>query len=724
MNVLCIGAGADSPARILARRGLAVTSVMDVATALPELERKTYPLIVLCVQDGPQGVEACQTLRADAHASNAMVLVVAARDLEDPVMLELRLSLAERHAAERANQHYMEQALRESEERFRRLSEVSMDGVLLHENGVVIDVNEALTQLQGYDRGEMIGQNIRRFVTPESMEGILAHVRSDSDEPYEAVGVRKDGSTFPAEIRGQVVRYQGRNVRVASVRDLTERRRAEAANAERMEKERFRQLSEAGFEALLVHDHGAVVDVNDAFIKIVGYSRSELIGMSGLETVSPESRDIVRRNIESGSEIPYEIIGLRKDGSKFPAELRGKNVVYGGKSLRVVAVRDLTERERLQQTLRVTERLVSMGALAAGMGHEINNPLAYAMANLRLLSTRLAAMATVVPPEERAVLAEAVNQAHEGCERIRVIVRDLQTFARAEKDQRSPVDVHAVIDSCIRIVNHEIRHRAKLVRDYGEIPHVLANEARLGQVFVNLLMNAAQAIEGARPLQNEIRVSSRLAASGDVIVEVRDTGSGIPLEIQGRIFDPFFTTKDVGVGTGIGLSICHSIVTSLGGELTFDSTPGAGSVFRVRLPSGFPSDPRRAETLAPPASARRARILVVDDEPMIGTALRAMLEPDHEVHVETLARRALDRVLGGESFDLILCDLMMPEVSGVDFYEDVLRLAPSAAGSVVFVTGGAFTDRARTFVEESGVRCLHKPFDLGLVLEEVRKRTG
>ena len=199
----------------------------------------------------------------------------------------------------------------------------------------------------------------------------------------------------------------------------------------------------------------------------------------------------------------------------------------------MVASRDVTERNRIQQTLRVTERLVSMGALAAGLGHEINNPLSYVVANLQLVANRLPAQAAVVPKPALSVLTEAVDQALEGSERIRVIVRDLQTFARAEGDRSGPIDLHPVIDSCIRIVNHEIRHRARLVRDFGTIPCVYGNQARLGQVFVNLLMNAAHSMDGARAMENELRVITRAGSDETVIVEVHDTGTGVPSKFRG-----------------------------------------------------------------------------------------------------------------------------------------------------------------------------------------------
>jgi CheY-like chemotaxis protein len=258
---------------------------------------------------------------------------------------------------------------------------------------------------------------------------------------------------------------------------------------------------------------------------------------------------------------------------------------------------------------------------------------------------------------------------------------------------------------------NEIRHRARLIKDYGDVPPALANEARLGQVFLNLVINAAHAIPEGRSERNEIRIATR-RDSDRVVVEIRDTGAGIAPDVLPRIFDPFFTTKAPGVGTGLGLAICHRIVSALGGSILVDSTVGTGTVIRVRL--------KIAENMAldgeapsPPAqpAGRRGSVLVIDDEPMVVGLVRRMLSRVHEVTAATSVHQALDHLSAGDRYDVILCDLMMPEMSGIDLHAELSRVYPDEANRMVFMTGGAFTSGARAFLDRVGNPWVEKPFD-------------
>jgi CheY-like chemotaxis protein len=261
---------------------------------------------------------------------------------------------------------------------------------------------------------------------------------------------------------------------------------------------------------------------------------------------------------------------------------------------------------------------------------------------------------------------------------------------------------------------HEIKHRARVVKDFGEIPPVAADEARLGQVFINLFVNAAQSIPEGQVDKNEIRIITKTDASGRAVVEVRDTGRGIPADILSHIFDPFFTTKVIGEGTGLGLSICHNIVTDLGGEIVAESETGKGTTFRVVLPSASlesePREPKKEVVASPPPAGRRGQVLVVDDNPMIGRTLRRVLADEHDVTVLTDGQQALDLLLGGKWFDVILCDLMMPNVTGMDLYAELSCALPQIVDRIVFITGGAFTPAGRGFLDSVPNQRLEKPF--------------
>ena len=262
------------------------------------------------------------------------------------------------------------------------------------------------------------------------------------------------------------------------------------------------------------------------------------------------------------------------------------------------------------------------------------------------------------------------------------------------------------------------------MKTFEPVRAVWGNEARLEQVVINLLMNAAQAVPETRAESNEIRVSVGDDGSGRAVLEVSDNGQGIPADLQSRIFDPFFTTKPVGVGTGLGLSICHGIVTSLGGEIAVHSEPEAGTTFRVVLPTtDLPVEEtaRTTRESLPVQIRQRARVLVVDDELPIANTMRELLGLEHDVVIATSGREALDAIGSGSAFDVIFCDLMMPSMSGVDLYERVRVKHPGLERKIVFMTGGAFTPRAADFLASVDNRRIEKPFSLGLLEKIVQE---
>lgn len=483
-----------------------------------------------------------------------------------------------------------------------------------------------------------------------------------------------------------------------------------------------RTLRQAGFHL----DEGRRVETADGLRAALRAERWDLVVSDYRmpEFSAPEALAVLK---ESGLDLPFLVISGTVDEETAVEVMRAGAHDFIGKhklarlvpalerELREATLR--AEQTKLRQQLMIADRMASVGTLAAGVAHEINNPLATVTANIELVYQAIQQLRDGGADDPATVAAcmndvlEMLRDMREASERVRVIARDLKVFSRSgDEEKRGPVALERVVESALRMVRNEFRHRARLVKDYHPVPPVWGNEWRLGQVVLNLLVNAAQALPEGDADRHEIRTVLRKENAGAVL-EVHDTGSGIPKELLTRIFDPFFSTKPIGVGTGLGLAICQRIVSSLGGSIDVESEVGVGSTFRITLP--FANEAVPDEPPAPPAVAagRRGRILVIDDEAPLGRMFNRVLGGEHELVIHRSAREALDRIRTGERFDIILCDLMMPEVTGMDVHAEVVRLAPEQAARMVFVTGGAFTPRAREFLEGVPNPRLEKPFD-------------
>jgi signal transduction histidine kinase/ligand-binding sensor domain-containing protein/CheY-like chemotaxis protein len=384
----------------------------------------------------------------------------------------------------------------------------------------------------------------------------------------------------------------------------------------------------------------------------------------------------------------------------------------------------LQELQSARERLVHAEKMAAVGTLAAGVGHELNNPLAFIISNLHYVATEVRELEqrTHAPAHWQEV-EQALSEALQGTDRMRSIIQDLRTFSRARPHHSRPVELHGVLDLAVSMADVQIRHRARRVKDYGAPPLVLGDDNQLGQVFLNLLVNAAQAIPEGHADQHEIRITTRKDERGYAVVAVSDTGEGIPPEVLSRIFEPFFTTKPVGVGTGLGLAICHSYIQAMGGDIRVHSQPGRGTTFEVVLPPA-PKDALAEPPAEPvptsPASGPRSRLMIIDHEPLLLTALSRTLVPEHEVVPFTNARQALARLRAGERFALILCDLMMPEMTAMELHETLLREAPELAERLVFLTGGAFSEAVRAFLDTTNLPWLEKPFEPEVLRARIR----
>lgn len=490
----------------------------------------------------------------------------------------------------------------------------------------------------------------------------------------------------------------------------------------------FQALIEANPDAVLVVQDGCIRYVNPQAISMLGRAKpADLVDHAILEVVLPEDRarmlECVREALDAPEVTPpHELHFIKPDDGVVDAEIILRRVMQNGVVTLLVVIRDITERRRMQEHLRLADRMASVGTLAAAVAHQINNPLAAVLANLKFgaeQTLELRRMVEKLPLQTGAVaplmdrlsgLLQTLEDSRQSGDRIRGIVQDLKTAAEADDATMGLVDVQRVLESSIKLVWNEVRHRARVTRDFQEVPLVLANENRLRQAFTNLLLNASQTIREGAASDHEVHLKLWHTEEGQVRVEVRlPSGTCSPEDPQ-HLFDRFRARERDGERrTGMGLSVCQDIIQTLGGKLEVDTAPDMGTVFSAVLTAMHPPSLVTSSVGGTPPT--RGRILVVDDEMPILILSCRQLCVDNEVVAVSKGREALELLCAGAQFDLILADLMMPEMSGMDLYAELERKFPEHARRMVFMTGGSFTPTSQQFLRKVANPCLEKPFE-------------
>lgn len=523
-------------------------------------------------------------------------------------------------------------------------------------------------------------QLLKQFGSLESVPAELARFLASVSDAYQSSDEDRDLHVRSLEITSNELMEKNRRLREES--------------------EDVRQIVAAIPEGLAVARAGKFLVVNNRFAAFLEYTIEEVQGMNAFDLALPADYPLLLKRIRDAATTDtssrVDIRFQSRTGKTVLLEFSpAQRIRFEGAPAYLLGVRDVTARKQEEEMALLAGRMAAVGTLTAGIGHEINNPLSYVIANLAFVVREL----RTTDPE----IADSLRDAQEGAERVRRIVSDLKSFSRRGDERNGPVCLRKAVEGAVKITGNEIRARAQLVLSLNAVRLAKGNEARLGQVLVNLLVNAAHATPEGAVLENEIRVTTR-DIEDRVVIEVSDTGSGMSEEIRARIFDPFFTTKPVGLGTGLGLSICHGIVAAMGGRIDVESALGAGSTFRVTLPATT----ERADVVPTPdaLASRTARILVIDDEPLMGPSISRALA-GHRVTWTGSGREAVAQLRSGAEYELILCDLMMPDMTGMDVFEE---LSADERARTIFMTGGAFTPRARAFVEHSQSEILEKPF--------------
>ena len=579
-------------------------------------------------------------------------------------------------------------------ERYELLSSASFEGLLMHADGKVIDVNDRLCEMHGYERHELLsGDIVRMCVAPEDIPGVLAHIAGGFQGEYIVTGIRKDGSRFRSEVLTKQGRLGQRPVRIGAIRDVTERERTNTLLRE--SEAQFRELAEAAFDLTIFSRDGVILDVRGATERVLGRSRAELVGRKVFEFMAPSAVPEAQRMVSENRLGFIDVTAVDAAGNLVPTQALVVSGTLDGQPVRVAAVRDMrpaqhleAERRGLEQQVQRTQRLDSLGVLAGGIAHDFNNLLTGVLGNAELLRDRL------TTPDDQEIATAIMTAA----QRAAALTRQMLAYAgQRDLGRREPVDVGRLVQELRGLLGATLSKKAGLEVLVDEATAVMGDQVTLGQVVMNLLTNASDAL-GDRPGQITVRVRhvSEVDARWDhaqgatvgpgrwVLVEVEDTGAGMDEATLGRAFEPFFSTKER--GHGLGLAACLGIVRAHGGALLVESALGRGSRFSVLLPA---SDATTAVDAAPRArdAVRPCRVLVVDDEAIVRGQMRRSLELRGYTVVEAAnGRTALDALAGPTvDVDVVILDMTMPDLDGA---EVLLRLRAAGSRIPVVVSSG------------------------------------
>jgi PAS domain S-box-containing protein len=628
-----------------------------------------------------------------------------------------------------------EEELRESEEKYRTLFEATADGIVIAdvETQQFQYANPALCRMLGYTEEELRTMDVAAIHPKEDLQHIVAEfeaqARGDKTLAPDIPCLRKDGTIVYSDINTVSITVDGRKCNAGFFRDITERKQAEETL--RRSEERYRTILEdiedSYFEVDLA---GNLTFVNDATCHNLGYSREELIGINFRSFTNEE-------NVKSVYQVYNEVFLTGKPNKGFSWKFVRKNGSEGFADASVSALRDregkiigfrgigrdMTERKKEEQQMLTSGKLASVGEITASVAHEINNPLASVLGYAQLLTSR-----HDIPQD----IKQDLDIIYQEGQRAVKIVQSLLRFARLHKPERSLTDINELVERTLELQIYKLRTSnitltTKLAAD---LPWAMVDYNQIQQVILNIVVNATQAMAEAR-YKGKITVTTGMNKDY-VRISIADNGPGIAEENINKVFDPFFTTKPVGSGSGLGLSVCHGIITEHGGNICVERTNGKGATFIIDLPAATGDEAViKEKAVAEKKRPRRRRkvgesILIVEDEPAIrGILTRTLSEDGYQVDTASSGKDALRKLEEG-LHNIYIVDLKMPEMSGEQLYKIMKDKYPKSAERIVFITGDTSTPETQNFLASTGRPYLRKPFDYTeltkMVEETTRKR--
>ena len=602
-------------------------------------------------------------------------------------------------------------ASREGQERYRRLLDMTFDAIVLSQDAKVVDANSGFERLTGISREAAVGRELLSFVAPESLAAAQEQIATRSAGPVEISAFGARGEQRTVRIVSQDVTHRGRPARLSAIKDVTAERRLDEER--RAVEQRFRALFDSAAVAVtLATIDGVYLEANDVYCALVGRTRDEVVGRHFSEfTVAAEGGEYVLPAILAGEPGPFRFEGALRnaDGDSVPVRVTISLVRDDtGDPLYTVAILEsIAAQRRLEEQIRQKQKMEAIGQLAGGVAHDFNNLLTVIGGNVLLLGL------TQLPEDARGYVSEISTAA----DRAGALTRQLLTFSRAQEPELREIALNELVSGLepmlTRLIGADVEVEPQLE---PELPLVLADPVQLELVLLNLAANARDAMPGGG------RLTIRTESAGDeVALSVADTGTGMDDATRQRVFEPFFTTKKAGEGTGLGLANVYGIVLRAGGEIEVQSELGAGTTFRVTLPSLPPEavlarlDDEDDEALP----GRSGCVLFVDDEPSVRRiAGVALARAGHEPVLAASGLEALELLARGQEVDLLVTDVVMPGMNGIELAERVRSEHPEIG--ILFVSG--YADRVLSSHDGDGpVEVLDKPFTPAALADRVAR---